>query len=44
VVGVLARNADGSWVKISVNGMKGWVDPSFLAVDFQIASLPVASQ
>jgi uncharacterized protein YraI len=43
VIGVLARNADGSWVKISVNGMKGWVDPSYLAIDFQIASLPVVN-
>jgi uncharacterized protein YraI len=43
IVGVLARNEDGSWVKISVNGMKGWVDPSYLAVDFQIASLPVVN-
>jgi N-acetylmuramoyl-L-alanine amidase len=44
VIGVVGRNADGSWVKISVFGMKGWVDPSYLAIDFQIASLPVVNQ
>jgi mannosyl-glycoprotein endo-beta-N-acetylglucosaminidase len=44
IVSPIARNADGSWVKVAFNGLTGWVDPSYLAHGITINALPIATQ
>lgn len=41
---LLSRNADGSWVKISLaNGQTGWVNAGYITANVGILSLPVES-
>jgi N-acetylmuramoyl-L-alanine amidase len=43
IVGVLARSSDGQWVKVSFNGLEGWVGAGVIASSVPISSLPVAA-
>lgn len=39
---LLARNADASWVRISLdNGIQGWVNSRYIATSYPLLSLPV---
>lgn len=40
---LIGRNGNATWVQIRVNGMTGWVDPSFIATDYNIWYLPLGT-
>ncbi len=44
IVNLLARSADGAWVKVRTNGMEGWASAFFLKTTYNLAALPVANQ
>lgn len=44
VTAVTARNADGTWLRIDLDGAEGWVSAAFLIVDDSLTGLPVADK
>jgi uncharacterized protein YraI len=43
VVGIIGKSADGKWLKVSYNGLEGWVGLGTIVSSVPVSSLPVVT-